>query len=318
MKKKRGIKGKMTIAFIAMGILLSLCVGIQLFSISYRQVTVQYTERAFSIAKTAALLVNGDSIKDYILNGKDEEYFFVFYALQEIKTTFGLEYLYVHTYLPDGKTIVYVFDIFTEGDNPDFISDLGDILDDAEASSLIAAEQTFLTGQIEDSTVVSLSGYGWLASAYVPIFTSDGAVVAVLGVDLSMDRIMNELIFRTLQTLLLTIAIIVMFLFILRFIAGKQILNPIMRLSHHMDSFDSEDGRLDTIELADSGTEFHTIAESYNRLIGDIKFYMKNLATVTADRERIATELDVAIATGISDPLELYSCILIVKLQDEF
>ena len=293
-KKKRGIKGKMTIAFVVMGILLSLCVGIQVFSISYSQVTTQYTERAFNTAKTAALLIDGDSIANYLISGKNEEYFAVYEALKEVKITFGLTYLYVHAGRLEDNVAIYVFDIFVEGDNPDHIFDLGHVLDDAEASSFDVGKQTFLTGQIEASTIVSFSEYGWLASAYVPIFTSNGSVAAVLGVDLSMNKIMSDIILQTLQILLLTIAIIIVFLLILRFIAGKQILNPVMQLSKHMDSFDSENGMLNTIEFPESGSEFQTIAKSYNRMISDIKYYMENLETVTADRERIATELDVA------------------------
>jgi len=293
-KKKRGIKRKITIAIITMGVLLFLCVGIGVFSVSYRQVSAQYTERAFSSAITAAVLVNGDSIYSYLENGKNDEYFAAYDALKELKTAFNLAYLYVITQRPADHKAVYIFDIFIEGDALELFSDLGDDLSDAEASSFYSGSQTFLTGQMEDSTIVSISEYGWLASAFVPIYASDGTITATLGVDISMDHIMSDIIMQTLQILLLTVAIILVFLLIFRYLAGKQILDPVTRLSNHMDGFNPEEGKLETITILKSGDEFQTIAESYNRMVGDIKYYMDNLATVTADRERIATELNVA------------------------
>ena len=293
-RKKRGIKKKMTIAIIIMGILLSLCVGIGVFSVSYRQVSAQYTDRAFSSAMAAAVLVNGDNIYNYLENGKSEEYVATHNALRELKTTFNMAYLYIVTLRPVDDIAVYVFDIFIEGSTQEFFSDLGDELSDADASSFYSGEQTFFTGQIEDSTIISISEYGWLASAFVPIYASDGTITAILGVDISMNRIISDIIMQTLQILLLTIAIIIVFLLIIRYFAGKQILEPVSMLSQHMDSFDPEEGKLEVIAVFESGDEFQTIAESYNRMVGDIKYYMDNLATVTADRERIATELNVA------------------------
>ena len=293
-KKKRGIKGKMTIAFVAMGVLLLLSVGIGVFSISYRQVSAQYTERAVNTAKTAALLVNGDSINGFLENGKDAEYFIIYEALKEVRIALDMTYLYVMAYDYVLNAPVYIFDIFIEGDDPAMIGELGQSMSDSESAAFTAAAQAYSEGTILEKTVVSITEFGWLASAYIPIFASDGSVTAVMGADISMNRIINDIILQTLQVMLLTIAIVVIFLFILRYIAGKQILQPVMQLSKHMNGFDPKEGKLRQIVIAASSEEFQSISESYNRMIGDIKFYMENLAIVTADRERIATELDVA------------------------
>jgi len=293
-QKKRGIKRKMTIAFIVMGILLSLCVGAGVFTVSFRQVSAHYTEHAFSTAKAAALLVSGDSIARFLEYGKDEEYDETYKALKEVKIVSGMTYLYVMVPGEEDNTALYVFDIFVDGDNPDMIGQLGQTMSDSVSAAFDIGSHVYYDGHIEDSTVVSVTVYGWLASAFIPIFASDGTIAAVMGADISMNQIIGAILLQTLQVLLVTVAIIVVFLLILRYIAGKQILNPVMHLSKHMDGFDPEEGKLEEIQVPDSGDEFQTIAESYNRMIGDIKYYMENLAAVTADRERIATELNVA------------------------
>jgi len=293
-KKKRGIKSKMTIAFVVMGLLISTGVGLLYFTVIYRQVSGHYTQRAFNAAITASSLVNGDSIAVFLDHGKDEEYVATYDLLKEAKTEFLMTYLYVMAAGEDSETAVYVFDIFTEGNDPAKIGDLGQPMSDSDAVAFEIGKKAYYDGRVEDSTVVTVTGYGWLASAYVPLFASDGSITAIVGADISMDRIIGDTMLQTLQLMLITVAIIVLFMFILRFIVGKQILEPVMRLSLHMDKFDPESGKLEPIEVPDSGDEFQTIAKSYNRMVGDIKYYMENLATVTADRERIATELDVA------------------------
>jgi len=293
-QKKRGIKAKMTIAFILMGLLLSFCVGIAVFSISYRQVSAHYSQRAVNSAKAVAGIFNGDNITFYLNHGKNEEYFEQYEALKELKTAFGLTYLYIVTQGGYEDTAVYVFDIFTEENDPALIGDLGELLSDVDAAAFASASQTFLTGHIENNTFISITTYGWLASAFMPVYASDGSVTAVLGVDISMNTIMGEIIFRSLQIIFILIAAIGVFLLVLRYITGTLILRPITNLSNHMDSFDYEDGVLEAIKFRKSGDEFQTIAESFNQMMGDIRHYIDNLARVTADRERIATELKIA------------------------
>ena len=293
-QKRRGIKAKMTIAFILMGVLLSFCVGIAVFSVSYRQVSAHYSQRAVNSARAVAGNFSGDNITFYLNHGKNEEYFIQYEELKELKTAFGLTYLYIVTKGVHDDTAVYVFDIFTEGDDPALIGDLGEPLSDVDAAAFASAEQTFRTGQIENNTFISLTAYGWLASAFMPVYDSDGSITAILGVDISMNTIMGEIIFRSLQIIFILIVAIGVFLLVLRYITGTLILKPITNLSNHMDSFDYEAGVLEAIKFRKSGDEFQTIAESFNQMMSDIRHYIDNLAQATADRERIATELKIA------------------------
>ncbi|MCL2628362.1 MAG: SpoIIE family protein phosphatase [Oscillospiraceae bacterium] len=293
-RKKRGIKSKITVAIIVMGIFLSLFVGIGVFLISYTHVSAQYSRHAFASAKTARMLVNGDTVAGFLESGKNDEYLETYAALKEIKSALDITYLYVVVPEFETDSVLYIFDIFTEGNDPALVGDLGEVLLDSESAAFTMGVEAYRTGNIEERSIVSLTYYGWLVSAYVPIFASDGSVTAVMGADISMNRIIGEIVMQSLQMLFMTIAVLAILLYILRFNAGKQIVTPTMKLSEHMDCFDPDDGKLDAIELPETGDEFQTIAESFNRMVRDIRYYMENLATVTADRERIATELDVA------------------------
>jgi len=53
-----------------LGALLSLSIGYAVYSVSYRHVTVHHTNLAFASAKAATAQINGDSIEDYLKNGR--------------------------------------------------------------------------------------------------------------------------------------------------------------------------------------------------------------------------------------------------------
>lgn len=83
-------------------------------------------------------------------------------------------------------------------------------------------------------------------------------------------------------------------LIILLIIIQRQILTPIVRLSHHMENFTSEEGQFHEFAVPHTGDELLSMSQSFNRMVGDIRLYMQNLTAITVDRERIATELNVA------------------------
>ena len=291
-KIKFGIKGKMAAVFIAMGMLLSVSIGYSVYFISYRQVTAQYTELALRTAKAAAALVNGGSIEGYLTNGADEEYTATYAALRDLKSVFGLAYLYVFRPETNDNKYVVIFDISSDSSRGEFIAELGDEISGDEVYETVL--QTYLTGYVEGSTTVTNTKYGWLASAYAPVYASDGSITAVIGADISMDFILNSVRVQTFQIAGASLGIAALLLIMLLFIIQRGVLRPIVHLSRHMEGFSSDEGKLEGIEVLRSGDELQTMSESFNRMVSDIKLYMENLSSVTADRERIATELNVA------------------------
>ena len=68
-----------------------------------------------------------------------------------------------------------------------------------------------------------------------------------------------------------------------------------------MKNFSADEGGLQWFNVANTGDELQDMSVSFNRMLDAIRHYMQNLEKVTADRQRIATELDVAtkIQTGM-------------------
>jgi len=295
MKKKRfrlGIKRKVAAVFVAMGIMLIFGVGYATYTLNYRQAAAHYTELALSSAQMTASLINGDKIDGYLQNGADSEYQRTYENLRKLKTSYHLTYLYVLKPVAGENDCIYIFDIYTEDNDSHLISVLGDWYNDEQVYGII--QEVYETSHGTSEVMVSNSKFGYLASAFAPVFTDYGTVSAVVGVDINMDVILGEVRTRTFQIFFSVAAIITLFLVVLLFIINKQILRPIVSLSRHMESFTGGDGAFREFAVTASGDELQTMSESFNRMVGDIKLYIKNLSEVTADRERIAAELNVA------------------------
>lgn len=145
---------------------------------------------------------------------------------------------------------------------------------------------------------VSLTDFGWLSSGYEPVLNSAGEAVACVGVDIDMTKVMrdrNAFLIRLLTYAIilgLTASVLVMYLM------SRTVTKPISMLSKAVGEFGSHGGKItsgDVINLPihtrdEIGLLYQETREMEIRLID----YMDNLATVTAEKERIRAELNVA------------------------
>ena len=145
---------------------------------------------------------------------------------------------------------------------------------------------------------VSLTDFGWLSSGYEPVLNSAGEAVACVGVDIDMTKVMrdrNAFLIRLLTYAIilgLTASVLVMYLM------SRTVTKPISMLSKAVGEFGSHGGKItsgDVINLPihtrdEIGLLYQETREMEIRLID----YMDNLATVTAEKERIGAELNVA------------------------
>ena len=145
---------------------------------------------------------------------------------------------------------------------------------------------------------VSMTDFGWLSSGYEPVLNSAGEAVACVGVDIDMTKVMrdrNAFLIRLLTYTIilgLTASVLVMYLM------SRTVTKPISMLSKAVGEFGSHGGKItsgDVINLPihtrdEIGLLYQETREMEIRLID----YMDNLATVTAEKERIGAELNVA------------------------
>ena len=104
-------------------------------------------------------------------------------------------------------------------------------------------------------------------------------------------RLQDEYIFLTFCTIILLMGLLYI-LFTVSNKASAMLVEPIHELSDGVREIAS--GNLDKKLDIHTGDEIEHLATCFNAMTDDLKAYMSNLTKVTAEKERIATELDVA------------------------
>ena len=102
-----------------------------------------------------------------------------------------------------------------------------------------------------------------------------------------------ELLFsQHMKHLAFTIFLVLLWLLWISFKDSKKFVTPIVMLTDGVKEIAK--GNLDNKLDIKTGDEIEDLAESVNNMTSDLKKYIENLSKVTADKERIATELTVA------------------------
>ena len=291
--RKTSIRTKVILLFVALALLLTTSVGLLAYILNYQTLVSRYGDQAANAAELAATEIDGDAVSRYLTEGEDASYQIAMEKLQNIKRLLQIRYLYIS--VPD-RTVndaVYVFDVAIEGDDLALINHLGDHSGESDVYDLTTSVMN--TGETASSHRITRGAFGYLLSAYAPLKNSAQEAVAVVGVDIDMRVLLMLAVFQTLQLLVLMAGVILLCVLLALMFTNRNVVNPIKSLSAHMAAFDKN---ADSLELApfitQSPDEIGVMAQSFNDMSENIKEYVENLRAVTADKQRIATELNVA------------------------
>lgn len=252
---------------------------------SVSQVTFGYTS-------AAAEYIDGDRIAHYVeTEEKDEYYNEIMDFLNSFLTNSDLQYYYV--FVPYEDDLVYVWDA-DAAETADGTRPLGyheQYMENGKA----AVAKIYRENPPQEISFVNDETYGYIASAYSPVFNSKGEPVAVVGADVYVPNLEKEVITSLLMIIVSIIAIIVVTVIVFFYLIRKKVIKPIHTLH------DVSRNMVDNLETGktlhigiQTGNEIEDLADSFERMYTGVKDYISRLASVTAEKERIGAELDVA------------------------
>lgn len=138
--------------------------------------------------------------------------------------------------------------------------------------------------------------YGYLASAYVAILDSAGVPVALASVDISMEIINQQLLTFVGGAVLVSCLILIISAVAYYYYVRHIVIRPAVILHDAAGKLvkdEMDDLGNFTIDIH-SGDEFEDLAQAFQYMTVELSEYIKNLTEVTAEKERIGAELDVA------------------------
>ncbi|MBQ7143951.1 MAG: HD domain-containing protein [Oscillospiraceae bacterium] len=228
--------------------------------VQYHKSILDYHKQlGVSISRLAAGTIDPERVDDYLAEGEAAEgYAYTEQRLDSIlRSSPQIEYLYVYRILPDGCHVV--FDL----DTPE--------LEGADPGTLIDFDESFADyipillrgGTIEP--LIANDTYGWLLTAYEPIYDAEGNCVCYAAADISMGQVTQEEITYLTRAVSLFFGIFFLILALGLWMAEYSVVLPInsMALTAGTFAYDNEKARSESVEHI-AALDIHTGDEIEN------------------------------------------------------
>ena len=291
MKKERsGLRKKLAVSMTLFAITLIILIGGLVCGRYYTARMKSFNEDAFEFARTAADMINGDKVQGYVETfERDNHYNGIMSYLNSAQKETLVKYYYV--VIPHEDYMVYVWDAgepgdaYTLGFHEEYQSE-----EDKEA--IMAA----MTDDPPEEVVVSTDDiYGFIASAYTPVYNSKGEAVAVACADLPLPGLIRGMVVYLAMLILSVAAATLVATLMLYASIDKGVVGPIRILKNSaekmVDNLESEEKI--NIDIK-TGDEIEDLANAFAKMDTDLREYIKDLSVITAEKERIGAELNVA------------------------
>ena len=270
--------------------------GFQGFSEALYQ---QYQDDAFHIADAAATEVDPDRMDAYAESGGEtEEYKAVWGQLDKLCNAYGVTFIYViqpdltdyghikflfSTINHDSPYSVYEFGYLRETTNDDYKTKYKRLYDGESDRELVIRDK----GYIETDPHIT---------AMVPLRDSAGKTQAILCVQRQMDVLAQGRIDYIRKVALVILLAMALSILLLGVFMKRSLLNPLKKITDEAVRFAKENVPADEklTETIRSKDEIGQLAGSIDQMEQQISDYMEDLTQVTAEKERIGTELSLA------------------------
>ena len=295
MRKHHKLQNTVLLSFTILAVVLVLVISLVVGDRYIKGEMENCRTTAYAYTKSAAELIDGDKIAHYLeTEEKDEYYYEILDFLNSFRLNTDIQYYYV--FVPFENDLVYIWD--ANALKPDETEVDACELGYHEEYMEGGKEATFSIykqNPPEEIELVNDDKYGYIASAYSPVFDSNGDPVAVVSVDVYMPDLqanMREFLIIVIAAIILVVLAAILMCY---FFVKKKIVNPINKIrdtsKRMVENLENEE----SIDISvKTGNEIEELFDSFKEMYRDVKDYITQLSSVTAEKERIGAELDVA------------------------
>jgi len=250
-------------------------------------------DRALAVAETVAVAIDGDNFSQTIASGEKNA---IWYEEKELVDSILKVTDFTYLYILSSDYSEYVT-FYLDGETQDENFQHGTFdLGGTDPISNFATElfQTIETGKSSTTGVYEAGEYGMMLSGFAAVHDSSGNIVGVVGVDISLHEVFGkghvlEFMYRQFITIILCfIAPILLQVFLFR----RMISRPIKELTAASSKIGG--GDLDVSLSIHTGDEIEELSHTFTKMAMQLKNYIANLTEITAEKERIGAELNIA------------------------
>lgn len=258
-----------------------------------------HSDTTFHMAYSAASLVNGDHIDEYLEGGEVEEYNRTKRILDGFcrRMNVSLTYVIVVDQSDYGSFVSVFNSVNNSVDNSNYVPwELG-FKRNTTNEEYKKNYQALYAKKIEYATIYRLQPGDGLKphiTTIVPVMDKEDNVAALLCIQRPINELASAII-RFMSHIVLTVLILAILASNLaaRFLR-KWVFNPIEKVSDEASRFARENTKGEELGDVSKFEEIDTLSRSIDKMETDMVNYIENLTAYTAERERIGTELSFA------------------------
>jgi methyl-accepting chemotaxis protein len=255
------------------------CIGLSyLTNYTYSKLLINtISNQSLTLTKNAEKMINIEKYQKLSTNLQENDYYYTLKGkLNDIRKLNGLKFLYTMTRKQDGNQYkyYYVVDGYPSGDDNE--SPLGEVEKGIQDyPKLIKAYET---GKPQIGEMSKTEEYGTLISTYVPIKSSNGEVIGVVGADFDADALAANINDTNNKQIIFTLAILLISLIML-FVITTYIVKPLKMLSSKVKDIGKGDL---TVTVDKRGKdEIGQLSDSIQLMVDDLKNIIGGILNVT-------------------------------------
>lgn len=296
---------KFVLSLGTVGVVLTVAVSLFSYGTSKSYLEQMYSERVMINCNAIASMLSVEDVKTIIAENGDqtEEYAEMTELFNQLKQDGDVTYLSL--VVPDEDSVCFYIDAMVEemGDDPaNQLAYNSDILyvdaanpdDPADMEKYITIWEQYAKNEGIEEPLVTDNDYGYNYTGVSVICDETGTAIAEIQYILDMSEVRAYLNSFLVNMLLISFAIIGVTLITYIFFVRKVVTKPIGKLAEFTQGItDSGEFENQRIQIQ-TGDEIESLSESFNFMLEKLEDYIANLSKVTAEKERIGAELDIA------------------------
>lgn len=294
---------KFILSLAVLGVALTVTISAFSYLSSKDYLEEMYAQRVISGSKSVATMLDADDVRTIISDGGEnsEAYSRVEKTLNTIKRDGEITYLSL--VIPDEDSVTFYIDgcVPEMGDVPANQLTYGtDVLytdaanDEADLQKYLLIWGMYAENKGTEEPLVTDNSYGYNYTAVAPILDENGQAIAEIQYILDMQEVRDHLNGFLYNMLGISFCIICAALLLYILLVKWMVLNPVEKLSEFTTEI-TKTGNFSKQEIEiKTGDEIEALGQSFNYMMERLEDYIKDLTVVTAEKERIGAELNVA------------------------
>ncbi len=287
------------------GLVLTVAVSLFGYATSKSYLEEMYAERVMTNSNAIAAMLDVEDVKTIISDEGDstEAYRNMCELFNRLKSDGNITYLSL--VVPDEDSVCFYIDAMVEemGDDPDGQIPYGSDISYDDAANPNDPEdrkkydivwENFAEGRGIDKPLVTDNDYGYNYTGVSVILDEDGNAIAEIQYILDMSEVRAYLNSFLVNMLLISFAVIGATIIAYIFFVRAMVTRPIGKLTDFTQEITkTREFESRRIEIG-TGDEIESLSDSFNFMLAELEDYIASLSKMTAEKERIGAELDVA------------------------